>query len=495
MSGSSAGVRLMAQSATYMLGTVLMRGGNFLLIPVYTAFLTTTEYGAIGILKQLAQLLMILAMAGQGPALLKMGILDSPDSKHQATLTGSLFTYVGVAGLVLSSGVALLWPLLKPFLDDLPLWPIGIAALSAVMTMAMFEVGLASVRLRQQAAEYTKLNLQRWGFLLAGVGVFVVALGWGAHGLLIAISLSFLGGTVLAFRKLPTGSRIELNPEILKKSLIYGLPIVPHALSGILLQSADRVALAAGPGLAEVGRYTLAANLAAVVTVFAIGMHRAWTPFFLNQVRDEAVTGWDAVRRLSFFSIAAIGAVTIATAFSAPLLVGLASNADYASAIPVISILALAGFVQAYNLVASAVIFSKTSATRLIAFVSIPPAIINIGLNQHFVPQWGMMGAAYSTLCSTCLLALGGWILARRTRRVPFKFGKAVAVLFMVAGCVCVGQQLSWLVQVALLLAYVGGLLLLDFRDIMGAIQSLQRQLRERRNGVPPADPTDGDAP
>ena len=30
MSGSSAGVRLMAQSATYMLGTVLMRWGNFL---------------------------------------------------------------------------------------------------------------------------------------------------------------------------------------------------------------------------------------------------------------------------------------------------------------------------------------------------------------------------------------------------------------------------------------------------------------------------------
>ena len=135
-------------AALYMVGILLMRAGNFLLLPVYTALLTTEEYGAIGLLKQVAQILVILSLAGQGPALLKLGILDKPDAARQAKLTGTLVTYVGAAGMFLSGGMALLWPFLQSWLDDIPLWPLGLLGLSWVASMAMFQLSLSSLQQR-----------------------------------------------------------------------------------------------------------------------------------------------------------------------------------------------------------------------------------------------------------------------------------------------------------------------------------------------------------
>jgi O-antigen/teichoic acid export membrane protein len=483
MAKASTGLRLFRQGAFYMVGTLLMRAGNFLLLPIYTALLSTEEYGAIGLLKQVAQILVILSLAGQGPALLKLGILDKPDAERQAKLTGSLVTYVGIAGLFISGGVALMWPLLQSHLDDIPLWPLGLLGLSWVASMAMFQLSLSSLQQRELAREHTTLNLQRWGLLLLGVGVFVLGLRWGAEGLLLAIGISFFGGAVLAFRKLPAGTRPGIDWAILKQSLSYGLPVVPHALSGALLQSADRVILAAGPGLADVGRYTLAANLASIVLVVSAGLQRAWTPFFFRQVRDKQEAGWDDVRRLSLFSVAAVGGVALCVAFGAPILVQLAATPDYISAVPVVGVLALSTFVNAFYLVAAAVIFSKTSAVRYIALATVPPALINVGLNLMFVPRWGMMGAAYATLCSSALMVIFAWILARRAREVPFKFGKGLGVMALVTGLLWVGLDANLLVQACLLLAYVVGLLLLDYRDITGAARSVGRQLRERIRG------------
>jgi len=483
MAATSPGVRLAQQGALYMVGMLAMQAGNFLLLPIYTALLSTAEYGTVGLLTQGAQILVILSLAGQGPAMLKLGILDKPDAAGRAKLTGTLVSYVGAAGLLLSGGVALLWPLLQTWLDDIPLWPLGGLGLSWVASMAMFQLSLSSLQQRELARQHTTLNLQRWGLLLVGVAVFVIGLRMGAAGLLIAISLSFLGGAILAFRKLPAGTRPGFDLAVLKQSLAYGLPVLPHVLSGAVLQSADRMILASGPGLADVGRYTLAASLASIVLVVSTGLQRAWTPFFYRNVRDEQEHGWGDVRRLSFFSVAAVGGVAICVALGAPLLVQLVANPDYLAAIPVVGVLALSNFFNVFYAVAAAVIFSKTGALRLIALVTVPPALINVGLNLLFVPRWGMLGAAYATLCSSVLMVIGAWILARQARRVPFKFAKGLGVLVLVTSILWLGQDAALPGRLGLALGYVAGLLLLDFRDIVGAARSVGHQLRERWGG------------
>jgi O-antigen/teichoic acid export membrane protein len=501
MSKPSVGLRLFSHGAVYTGGILLMRAGNFLLLPVYTALLTTAEFGTVGVLKQAVQVLVLLALCGQELSMLRLGIQKDSNDEQRGVLAGTLLTFVMVLGLVVSCIAALCWPLYQSYLDDIPLLPLGAVALSWVATTAVFRLILSNLQQRERPQEHTKLNLLRWFFLLGFVGLFVIwtpgreALGellgaekdrQGALGLLLATSLSFLFGAMIGLRYLPQGVRFGINRPVLRSGLAYGLPVVPHALAAAVLASADRIILADQKDLAAVGVYTLAANLASIVVMVSSGLHRAWSPFFLRVDAQGDSPDWSHVRRLSFFSLSGVGAVTLAVGLGSPLLISLAANeryakGSYATAEFPTAILAFALFVSAYYLIASAVVFAEQKSVRWIALITVPAMLLNVVLNLLWVPDHGLQGAAYATLISSAVMALGAGVLGRRTRKVPFKYARAAVLLVVVGGALWLGVGASWSVKLALLAGYVVVLLLLDGRDLMGAGRSVWRQLQGLR--------------
>ena len=480
MSSPSVGVRLFSHGAVYTAGVFLMRAGNFLLLPVYTALLTTAEYGVVGVLKQATQVLVLLALCGQTLSMLRLGIQKDGTEEERGALAGTLITFVFVLGLLISCAAAVTWPLYKETLDGIPLVPLGIAALSWVATTAVFRIILANLQQREHPRQHTALNLLRWLLLLVFVGLFVVWLRWGAFGLLLATSLSFAGGALLGLRYLPRTTRFAIDRPILRTSLAYGLPIVPHALAGALLQSADRIILTDYRGLSDVGLYTLAANLGSIVAMVSAGMHRAWSPFFLRVDAQGEAPDWTHVRRLSFFSLSAVGAVCLAVGLGSPLLIDLAATDAYVGADRTAAILALAAFLNAYYLIGSVAIFAEQKAVRWIAAITIPAMLLNIVLNLRWIPEWGIEGAAVATLVSSGVLAVSAGILGRHTRKVPFKYVRAGLLLVLVTSLLWYGLSAGWLVRVGLFFAYVVALFVIDWRDLSGAARSLLRQLRKR---------------
>jgi len=480
VSSTSVGVRLFSHGAVYTAGVFLMRAGNFLLLPVYTALLTTEEYGVVGVLKQATQVLVLVAVCGQTIAMLRLGIQKDGTEEERGVLVGTLLTFVMGLALLVSCVAAVTWPLYKDVLDGIPLIPLGITALSWVASTAVFRLILSNLQQREQPKKHTALNLLRWLLLLLFVGLFVVWLRWGAFGLLLATSLSFAGGALLGLRYLPRSTRLGIDRRVLRTSLAYGLPILPHALAGALLQSADRIILADQRGLSEVGLYTLAANLGSIVTMVSFGMNRAWSPFFLRVDAQGDSPDWSHVRRLSFFSLSAVGAVCLAVGLGAPLLIDLAATDAYVGADRTAAILALAAFLNTYYLIGSVAIFAEQKSVRWIAAITIPAMLLNVVLNLRWIPEWGIEGAAVATLVSSGVLALAAGILGRHTRKVPFKYIRAGLLLVLVSALMWLGLSAGWLVRVGLLLTYGVALYIIDWRDLSGAARSLVRQFRER---------------
>ena len=68
----SAGLRLLREGGLYTFGQLLLRGGNFLLIPLYLDLLDPVEYGAFGVVKNLVNLLVPLVIFGQTHSLLRL---------------------------------------------------------------------------------------------------------------------------------------------------------------------------------------------------------------------------------------------------------------------------------------------------------------------------------------------------------------------------------------------------------------------------------------
>jgi len=477
----STGLRLFTEGGIYTLGLFILRAGNFLLLPLYLSLLEPEAYGAFGVVKQVVNVLVILAISAQGHAMLRMGVDTEGDQGGMARLVSSVFSYVALASLALAGITALCWPFLGEQLDGIPLWPIGAAGLLGVSGAAVFQLLLTWLQFQRKPKEHTTLNLLRWLTMMVLVVFFVAGLGWKAEGILAAIAISFVVGAIYGLRHLPPGTRPRIHRATLMGTLGYGLPLLPHALSGVIFQATDQVLLAAHPehGLANAGIYLLATQIASGVFMFAMGMQKAWTPFFLREDRDRSDGGWNRVRVLSFFSVSMVGCMAVGFGLLAPELIGLVGifgDGKYLAAAGIVPILTFSAFVRSYYLVGTAVVLANKSVARWLALGTLPAAMLNIVLNSLWIPRWGMEGAAWATMTSYFVSMLCMGTLARRARKVPFKYGRALVLMTLVGATLWVGQDQALTTRLLLIGGFGLALLSLDAKDMRKALSSLRRK-------------------
>ncbi len=477
----SAGLRLFREGGLYTLGLFLLRAGNFLLVPLYTALLPQDAFGAFGAVKHVVSFLVPLVVVGQTHSILKLGVDAEDDRDARGELLGTVVAWVAVVGVLVTTAAVLLWPHLSDRVEGVPLWPIGLAGLVGVTGQAMFNIVLCWLQKDRRPEIHTALSVGRWLVLLVLVLLFVGVLRWGAAGILLAMATSLTVGALAGLKIVLKGERPRVRRAALLGSLAYGLPLLPHTMSTIVFQATDQLFLFADDA-ATGGLYLLATQIASAVFMFSMGMQKAWIPFFLREDRDRDEAGWSRVRQLSFFAVSMVGIAAVGIGMAAPEIIALAaffSDQDWSAAGAVVPILVLGAFVRAYYLVALAVVMANKSAARWIAAATVPSAALNVALNWWWIPKWGMAGAAWATATSWVVCAIAVGVLARTARKVPFKYGRAAVLAAMVAAALVIGTGQPLPVRAAVIVGFGLGLLALDGRDIRSAWRSLRRRRGE----------------
>ncbi len=474
---SSAGLRLFREGGIYTAGLILLRAGNFLLIPLYTSLLTKEEYGAVGVVLAVANLLTILGMMSQSHALLRLGTDAEGDTEKLRVLLSTQLTWVVAATAGLTVLAAVGWPWILPLVGGLSLWPLGVAGLATVVGSAVFQMVLSWLQFSRQARAHTTLSVARWLVLMAVALALLLGAHWKAEAILTATAVSFAVGSWQGWRMLPAGVRLGvLDRTVLRESLAYGLPILPHGLASVIFLATDRTLLAAYHGLGAVGIYELAAKLASVVFMIAMGMQKAWLPFFFREDQDAAARGWSRVRVLSFFAVSMVACVSVGVGLLAPELVAIAGPDSYADAAAVVPVLVGGNFVRNYYLVVVAVVMANKSTARWIAAATLPAAGLNVVLNMMWIPEHGAIGAAWGTAVSFGVSVVLAGILGRRARAIPFKYGHAAVLFALVATILWAGHGATLPVRLGLGVVFALGLVVLDGKDLWKAVQVVRQR-------------------
>ena len=457
----------------YIIGLVLLRAGNFLLLPVYTALLDTDEYGVVSVVLKIVELLVLIGLAGQTQALLRLGVDQEEGSEGIEPLLGTQIGVILVLCSVLAGGMALSWSFLSPYLGGIPLWPVGTAGLVGVWAMAIFRYQLAYHQLMGRARLHTIFGLARWGVLIGLLLLFIVGLDWGATGMLLATSLSFIFGAAIIWVRFPKKIVIGLRGSIAKPALMYGLPFIPHAIAGIMLQATDRIVLAASTDLSTVGLYALAANLSSGVIIIATGMQTAWTPFLLRAHRDSDQQSLNIIPHyaLGMHGLVALGVLCLA--LTAPEVIAILTRDSYADAAYVIPVLACVGLFRSFYFAHVAVAMTEGKVARYLVAVSLPAALLNLVLNILWIPKYGALGAAFATLAASILLTVGALRLSRAAFVVPFAFVREFSLVLIVALALWAGWQQPLGTRLGLLFGAVVLTFAVTGRALSGAVQAI----------------------
>jgi O-antigen/teichoic acid export membrane protein len=456
--------RLARHSAIYGLGGLVSRILAVLLLPLYTAYLSTADYGRIETLVAGSAVLVILLRAGISSAFFRF-YFDSPEPEARLAVlrTAFWFTMAG-ATLGLVAGALLSGPISSALFGGAEYWDLVIAAAVGLWAQMNYEQLTALFRVEERSTAFVIASLVNIAITIGATVLLVVVLDAGPLGVLAGNA----SGTLIVYAALLGYRREQLgfafDRELLRRMNRFGLPLVPSALALWATNFSDRFFLVKLSGPDEVGRYSLAVRVASAMVLLVTAFRTAW-PAFAYSIEDD-----DEARRtygfvLTYFVAFSSWAALALTAF-APWIVRVLApqNSDFWPAERVVGPLSFGAVAFAAYLVISIGV-SRARRTQFNWIVTGAAAALNVALNLLLIPRYGMEGAAVATLAAYATLALGMSLHSQRVYPVPYQWRRVLTAVAAAAGLALAARALDVPLAAALglTLAYPVVLLALGF--------------------------------
>ena len=412
--------RLLKHSFIYALGSAIQSLVGFLLIPLYTRFLNPSDYGRLEICNTLLLMLTVILSLGLASALIKVHERDCQTEEEKKKMIGTVFLFLIPEVLIFltllyffSPNLAFIFLKGKEFTSLIKL--ILITSIFAIFLSICF----STLRAKEKSKLYTTLYLLRFVFTL-GLNIwFVVGLRLGVLGILLGNLIAQAGISLLFIPQVVKYTQLTFSKPLFKKLLAFGLPIVPASMAMWFMDLSDRHFLRFYSTMNEVGLYSLGYKIALAVSILLVWPFQlAWpTVFFSVAKRPDTKKIYAKV--LTYFLFVACFLALILSIFGKQI-IELMTTKKFFSAYKVIPLVSFAYVLYGVHYIVVPGLHLKEKTKYYPLLITIP-ALANIGLNFYFVPKYGMMGAAGTTLTCFVLMAIITYLLSNHFYPVKYE--------------------------------------------------------------------------
>lgn len=451
--------RLGKDALLYGLTTLLVRGIQILLIPVYSRVLSTSEYGMIetvAIVGALVNLSVALEIS-QGMA---RYIADAATERDRQA-------YATTAVCFCSSTYGVFALLVAVFQEDLGRWLLGEQTTTHVLTLAACAIAVNGVFVIVQ--DLLRWQLRSGSYLIAGlaytlgsagVGIWLVTVqGLGVAGVFWGqLAGATLGGAVSLWRASGLLARV-FDPNRLRTMLRYSLPLV---LSGVAVfgnMFIDRIVVREVLGLDALGIYGVTARFASAVSILAVGLQVALSPLVFRHWREPS-TAPTLASIFRWYLVAMVPLVGAISLFSREIMTALTGPAFHAGS-SILPLLTLGAMFSTLYVFAPGLFLGER--TGRVALLNVTGALVNLILSLTFTPWLNVSGAALAATIAPAVVFAGYVLLGRAWFKVSYERVKAAASLGVVIILVLIGlewqpEAASWVPSV--IISKIGLLLL-----------------------------------
>nr|WP_275297942.1 oligosaccharide flippase family protein [Marinobacter sediminum] len=383
---------MVSHSTIYAVGNVSRQLVGFLMLPIYTNYLSPSDYGVIGLLVFLVSLFEILLGGHMFQAIPKFyHEQDNIQQKNSVINTAFLVTSVfsGSACLVMAGFSTPLSNIVFGNAD----YSIYVTIFSAlILTHALEQYSLTYIRIIKKPWTFFNFNMAKLALQLSLNVITIVVLEWGLMGLALSSLVSSVTiALILMFYTLyHTG--IHTNKFLAIKILKFSWPLWLSGMIGLYIGSSNRYFIRIFSSLDEVGLFELAAKFGAIVGVLV------WSPFaqywqterYSIAKNDNPYPAYSLAFRM-ITALLLISGVWV-SAFS-PILIELMSAPEFHSAINAVPFLILASVFQCLTIFNN-FSFLITNKTLELTKNNIFTAAIITFFYATLIPKFGFVGAA-----------------------------------------------------------------------------------------------------
>jgi O-antigen/teichoic acid export membrane protein len=428
--------RLATTGAAYTASSVLSKLIAVFLLPIYTHYLTPSDYGAAEVMLASVIAASIVVRLGIIEAILRFYYMAG-ERPAAVVATGFASLFWG-ATILAALALPFAAPISEALLghEDATLARLAILGLWA---LTMYEYALTLLRLDERARAYFGITIVNVLITIPFTVFLIVVEGERANGILLGTYGT--GAVVTLWMLWRQRRRLSFIPDraLLRRMFRFGLPTMPAELSLYSLNFIDRIILARMVGLAEVGLYALAVKFAQAMQVLARGFQLAWPPLAYS-IRDD-----DEARRVyaaivTWFA-AALAFGVIGLWLESRWIVRLLAAPEYFPSYQAVGLVATGIALYALYL-AMVVILGRTGRTEFSFPATIAAVVTNVLLNVLLVPSHGIVGAGLALVASYVIVLGLMYLFTQRLFRVPYEWRRLALILLSAAAIVGGGEVL-----------------------------------------------------
>ena len=226
--------------------------------------------------------------------------------------------------------------------------------------------------------------------------------------------------------------KFDFDVKVLRKMLVYGLPIMVGSLAYVTNENLDKLLLGDMLGKEQMGIYAACYKLGVFMTLYIMAFRLGAEPFFFNHAHKENAKETYA-KILTWFTI--IGAlfmlivVVYINLFAGILL----AKPEYYQALAIVPIILLANlFLGIYNNLS--VWYKLTDRTKYGMYFSVFGAFLTIAFNLILIPKIGFMASAWATLIAYGTMTIISYFYGKKYYAVPYNIRKVILYIVISVG-------------------------------------------------------------
>lgn len=434
--------KVLENSFFYIFSSLLVKAMGFLLLPIYTLFLTPDDYGVTNLVMGFLNVATFIVAFSLYSAVIRFYAEYNENQRKLKRLYGTVIIFVFISGITsLIVGLIFKNIVVSIFFEGIQFYPIVFIAFLSLVFISLYTLHQSMLQGMQQGKKLAKLNLIVFISTAALKILFIGFFKLGAVGFLLAqliVNIIYFFYVVIDLKK---NDLVEwtIDLPILKETLKYSIPLMPHNLSTRIASLASRVFINTSGTLANVGLYSIAMQFGNLIDVVQVAVNRAFQPWFYEMMNNNDEESKKEAVNLSYLLLVFYSLIYMGIGLFSQEVVILMTNDNYIMAWTVIPILVIGFSIKSmYYFYVNVIMFYKQAARKL--FIStIIGSLMDIFLAYLLVPRFGIYGSAVAFVLAKLIIVTIVVYLSKLYDDVGYRVIKMLSIivpslLFMLVG-------------------------------------------------------------
>ncbi len=427
--------RLGKDTLIYGTSTVIGRLLNFLLVPIYTNFLSPNDYGITAYVYSLIAFLNVIYNYGMESAYFKYSSsleVGTPKQNFSTPFISIAATSFIFSGILIS----LTTPITE--IINIPIQYSSIILYSGLILFfdALVIVPFAYLRQKNKATVFATIKFLN---IIVNVSLNILLLveyKMGIEGIFISGAIASLVTFIFLLPTILKNLTFNFSGELYKLLLKFGLPSLPAGFALMIIQVIDRPILRALTNNESVGIYQANYKLGIFMMLVVSMFDYAWKPFFFARAKD--VDAKELFARITTYFFLLMSFVLLLITFFIEDIVKIKFferfiiHPDYWVGLNIIPVIMLGYLFYGLSLSFSAGIYleKKTIHLPTITFIA---AAVNVAMNFLLIPTIGIMGAAVATLASYFAMSILMYFYSQKFYKIEYEFIRILKITIAAA--------------------------------------------------------------